>query len=180
MAVVSSVSVGGASCLWPGRGIDGLQGRRSGLAFRGGGEGDSAGSQPVPGEHGFVQVPREVAEPVDDYVLEGRALLGGLAHHPSEVAPDPRRVVVAGDDVKFAVFAELLAVGQLELPGVFLGAVAGGFLGVDGGPSADCGWHILPPPPPVAGDSSMVLAGGNCRRGQVSFLQSARWWAGYG
>ena len=77
--------------------------------------------------------PREVAELVDDYVLGGRFVPGGFAHHPLEVVPDTGRIVVAGDYVKFVALAERLAVAGLEFPGIFLGVVASGFIGVDGG-----------------------------------------------
>ena len=41
--------------------------------------------------------------------IEGRIVVGGFSHHPVELVPASRRVVVAGGDLEFLCKAEVLA-----------------------------------------------------------------------
>ena len=66
--------------------------------FRSGQEADPVGLQPGSAEHGLVEGPGEILEFAGHDYVEGRIVVGGLAHHPVELVPASRRVVVAGGD----------------------------------------------------------------------------------
>lgn len=70
---------------------------------------------------------------MDDDVVKGRGVLHSLADHPFEVVADGDGVVVAGDGIEVVDLVEVFTVVELEVLGIYVAGVAGGFFDVLGG-----------------------------------------------
>lgn len=98
--------------------------------------------------------------------MEGRFVLGGLAHDPFEVGADAEGVVVSGNDLEVVVLTELLTVVQLEFIAVFAVGVANGLLDLDAGLGTG---RLTRAGDVVAGVAGSVVVGDGLQQGVLGF-----------